>query len=121
MIGTNIDMTEIKSLAEALHEEKERLHITLDAIGEGVISTDREMRITFMNPVAEQMCGWPLEMALGMPINGVVRMTNGKDGPEIENPVKNCLQEGPLCQQNTRWYCTAATAAVSMYRNRYLR
>ncbi|AKG67724.1 diguanylate cyclase [Serratia fonticola] len=95
MIGTNIDMTEIKSLAEALHEEKERLHITLDAIGEGVISTDREMRITFMNPVAEQMCGWPLEMALGMPINGVVRMTNGQNGPEIENPVQNCLQEGP--------------------------
>lgn len=94
MIGTNIDMTEIKSLAEALHEEKERLHITLDAIGEGVISTDREMRITFMNPIAEQMCGWPLEMALGMPINGVVRMTNGKDGPEVENPVQSCLQEG---------------------------
>lgn len=94
MIGTNIDMTEIKSLTEALHEEKERLHITLDAIGEGVISTDSEMRITFMNPVAEQMCGWPLELALGMPIHGVVRMTNGKDGPEVENPVQCCLQEG---------------------------
>ncbi len=94
MIGTNIDMTEIKSLTEALHEEKERLHITLDAIGEGVISTDSEMRITFMNPIAEQMCGWPLELALGMPINGVVRMTNGKDGPEVENPVQYCLQEG---------------------------
>lgn len=94
MIGTNIDMTEIKSLTEALHEEKERLHITLDAIGEGVISTDSEMRITFMNPIAEQMCGWPLELALGMPIHGIVRMTNGKEGPEVENPVQCCLQEG---------------------------
>ena len=85
LIGTNIDMTELKSLAEALHEEKERLHITLDAIGEGVISTDSHLRITFMNPVAEQMCGWPLELAIGMPVAGVVRLTNGKDGPEIEN------------------------------------
>lgn len=94
MIGTNIDMTEIITLTEALHEEKERLHITLDAIGEGVISTDSEMRITFMNPIAEQMCGWSLELAFGMPSAGVVRITNGEDGPEVENPVQSCLQDG---------------------------
>ncbi|MGN7974819.1 diguanylate cyclase [Serratia sp. 22264] len=93
MIGTNIDMTEVRNLAGALHEEKERLHITLDAIGEGVISTDDEMHITFMNPVAEQMCGWPLGLAIGMPIAGVVRLTNGKDGEEVENPIQCCLQE----------------------------
>lgn len=100
MIGTNIDMTEIKSLTEALHEEKERLHITLDAIGEGVISTDKEMRITFMNPVAEKMCGWQLEQALGLPIHVVVRMTNGKEGPEIQNLVQQCLQEGRHSSQD---------------------
>ncbi|HFI5308796.1 diguanylate cyclase [Serratia liquefaciens] len=93
MIGTNIDMTEVRNLTEALHEEKERLHITLDAIGEAVISTDDEMHITFMNPVAEQMCGWPLSLAIGMPVAGVVRMTNGKDGEEVENPIQCCLQE----------------------------
>ncbi|CAI1039372.1 diguanylate cyclase [Serratia grimesii] len=93
MIGTNIDMTEVRNLTEALHQEKERLHITLDAIGEGVISTDDTMHITFMNPVAEQMCGWPLSLAVGMPLAGVVRMTNGKDGMEVENPVQCCLQE----------------------------
>ncbi|CAI1204667.1 Cyclic di-GMP phosphodiesterase Gmr [Serratia proteamaculans] len=93
MIGTNIDMTEVRNLTEALHQEKERLHITLDAIGEGVISTNDAMQITFMNPVAEQMCGWPLSLAVGMPIAGVVRMTNGKDGSEVENPVQCCLQE----------------------------
>jgi diguanylate cyclase (GGDEF)-like protein/PAS domain S-box-containing protein len=93
MIGTNIDMTEVRNLTEALHQEKERLHITLDAIGEGVISTNDAMQITFMNPVAEQMCGWPLSLAVGMPIAGVVRLTQGKDGPEVENPVQCCLQE----------------------------
>lgn len=93
MIGTNIDMTEVRNLTGALHEEKERLHITLDAIGEGVISTDDDMHVTFMNPVAEQMCGWPLSLAIGMPIAGVVRLTNGKDGEEVENPIQCCLQE----------------------------
>ncbi|AHG18990.1 diguanylate cyclase [Chania multitudinisentens RB-25] len=100
LIGTNIDMTEIISLTEALHEEKERLHITLDAIGEGVISTNSEMRVTFMNPIAEQMSGWSLELALGMPITGVIRMTNGKEGPEVENPVQCCLQEGKTLPQD---------------------
>ncbi|PVZ83848.1 diguanylate cyclase [Serratia sp. S1B] len=93
IIGTHIDMTEIKSLTEALHQEKERLHITLDAIGEGVISTDSEMNITFMNPVAEQMCGWPLDQALGMPISNIVHLTYGMDGPKVENPVQ-CLLQG---------------------------
>ncbi|MEX0631447.1 hypothetical protein M8494_02505 [Serratia ureilytica] len=51
-----------------------------------MISTDSHLRITFMNPVAEQMCGWPLDLAIGMPVAGVVRLTNGKDGPEIEKP-----------------------------------
>ncbi|KFK96822.1 MULTISPECIES: diguanylate cyclase [unclassified Serratia (in: enterobacteria)] len=93
LLGTNIDVTEVITLTKSLHEEKERLHITLDAIGEGVISTDSEMCITFMNPVAEQMSGWSLELAQGMPIDSVIRITNGRNGPIVENPVQLCLQE----------------------------
>lgn len=94
MIGTNVDWTKIKLLTKALHEEKERLRITLDAIGEGVISINSEMRITFMNPIAEQMSGWSSALALGMPINSVIRLTQDLDGAEIENPAQHCLQQG---------------------------
>jgi PAS domain-containing protein len=49
-----MDMTEVKQLNEALFQEKERLHITLDSIGEAVLCTDIDMNVTFMNPVAEK-------------------------------------------------------------------
>ncbi|MFP1559116.1 hypothetical protein ACLB1T_31360 [Escherichia coli] len=49
-----MDMTEVKQLNEALFAEKERLHITLDSIGEAVVCIDMAMKI-IMNPVAEKM------------------------------------------------------------------
>ena len=54
LLGINMDMTEVKQLNEALFQEKERLHITLDSIGEAVLCTDINMNVTFMNPVAEK-------------------------------------------------------------------
>ena len=57
LLGINMDMTEVKQLNEALFQEKERLHITLDSIGEAVVCIDVDMKVTFMNPVAEKMSG----------------------------------------------------------------
>jgi diguanylate cyclase (GGDEF)-like protein/PAS domain S-box-containing protein len=73
-----------KRLAEALHEEKELLHITLNAINEAVISTDRKMTITFMNPVAEHMTGWTEREAYGHPVSEVVHISQGVDGPKLD-------------------------------------
>ena len=95
LIGTTLDMTEIRNLTEALHEEKERLHITLDSIGEAVVCTDQEMKITFMNPVAEKMTGWANTIALGQPVQHIIKLTNGVDGPEIDNPIEHCLTHRP--------------------------
>lgn len=85
MLGINQDITELRVLTEALYQEKERMLITLDAIGEAVISTDEEMRITFMNPVAEQISGWTQEQAAGKPIGDILRITLGAHGPELDN------------------------------------
>jgi len=74
-----------KRLSEALHEEKELMHITLNSINEAVISTDRNMNITFMNPVAEKMTGWTEEQAQGQPVNRIVLISKGQDGPLIDN------------------------------------
>lgn len=100
VIGTTLDMTEIRNLTEALHEEKERLHITLDSIGEAVVCTDQEMKITFMNPVAEKMTGWANTIALGQPVNHIIKLTHGVDGPEIENPIEHCLNHRPYSSLN---------------------
>ncbi|QHM71605.1 diguanylate cyclase domain-containing protein [Mixta intestinalis] len=85
MLGINQDVTELRQLNDALYQEKERMLITLDAIGEAVISIDEELRVNFMNPVAEQMSGWTQEQAEGKPISTILRITHGAHGVEIEN------------------------------------
>ncbi|MEJ5078835.1 diguanylate cyclase [Erwinia sp. MYb535] len=85
MLGINQDMTALRQLTDALYEEKERMHITLDAIGEAVISTDEEMRIIFMNPVAEKMSGWLQHQASGQHISNILHITHGSKGSEREN------------------------------------
>ena len=85
LLGINMDMTEVKQLNEALFQEKERLHITLDSIGEAVVCIDLAMKITFMNPIAEKMSGWAQEEALGVPLLTVLHITFGDNGPLMEN------------------------------------
>lgn len=85
LLGINMDMTEVKQLNEALFQEKERLHITLDSIGEAVLCTDINMNVTFMNPVAEKMSGWLQTEAIGQPILKVLHITFGEKGPLMEN------------------------------------
>ncbi|NDL65391.1 diguanylate cyclase [Acerihabitans arboris] len=83
MLGVNLDMTGEVRLREALYEEKERLHITLDSIGDAVISVDRQLRVNFMNPVAENMTGWRQEKAHGRHIDGIMHISAGVDGPRL--------------------------------------
>lgn len=81
LIGINMDMTEVKQLNEALFQEKERLHITLDSIADAVICTDVAMNVIFMNPVAEKMCGWRQDEALDRPLGRVLHITAGGASP----------------------------------------
>lgn len=78
-------MERITQANEALFQEKERLHITLDSIGEAVVCIDVAMNITFMNPIAEKMSGWRQEDALGAPLLTVLRITSGNNGPLLED------------------------------------
>ncbi|BBR20285.1 MULTISPECIES: PAS domain S-box protein [Enterobacteriaceae] len=78
-------MAEITHTNEALFQEKERLHITLDSIREAVISTDSQQNITFMNPVAEKISGWSQAEAQGKSLREVLNITFGDKGPSLEN------------------------------------
>jgi len=90
IIGTHSDITDRVDLAQALFEEKERLRVTLHSIGDAVISTDALARITFMNPAAEQMTGWPAEEAMGRPLYQVLRLAD-ETGGAVPDPVEACL------------------------------
>ncbi|WP_042884355.1 diguanylate cyclase [Cupriavidus necator] len=92
LVGTNWDITEQRHLTEALFEEKERLHITLRSIGDAVICTDAAMRVTFMNPIAEQLTGWTMASATGLPLEQVFRIVDESTGNAIPSPVEACLR-----------------------------
>lgn len=77
----------------ALRDEQERIRITLNSIGDAVIATDIEGLVTFCNPIAESMTGWLNSEALGRPIEHVMPLTIGNDGPETRNPIRLALAE----------------------------
>ncbi len=81
--------------AEAeLRAEKERLGVTLTSIGDAVITTDAEGRVTFMNPVAASLCGWPDAGAIGRPLKDVFRIVNEATRQPVESPVEKVIREG---------------------------
>ena len=91
LIGVLRDITDNKNMARSLEEEKEHLQVTLNAIADAVIATDPLQQITFMNPVAEQLTGWPLGEVKGKTVSAVLQMANGRDGEPVSCPVTECL------------------------------
>ena len=77
-----------------LHEERGRLHITLSSIGDAVIATDTQSRVTFLNPVATTLTGWTEAEALGQDIAAVFPIVNENTRQMVENPVTRVLREG---------------------------
>lgn len=67
---------------------------TLYSIGDAVIATDREGKITLLNPVAEQLTGWSEKDAKGRPLGDVFRIISEKSGEATESPVEKTLREG---------------------------
>ena len=88
-------LTRQKAEAE-LRQSEENLDITLHSIGDGVIATDAQGRITRMNAVAERLTGWPLAQATGQPLPEVFRIVNtGTREPQVD-PVQLVMDRGQV-------------------------
>lgn len=83
---------ERKAAEEALFLEKERAQVTLNCIGDAVISTDISGNITFLNPVAERMTGWSREEALQRPFAEVLQIIDGATREPIHNPMELAIR-----------------------------
>ena len=79
---------------EMLHEQREWLRVTLSSIGDAVITTDNDGKVTFLNPVAEKLTGWPLHEAIGTPLESVFRIVNEETRRAVESPATRALREG---------------------------
>jgi len=80
----------------ALFEEKERAEITLHSIGDAVMTTDTQGNIVNMNPVAEQLTGWLLSEAIGLPLSTVYNIVDTKSQKLPINAVQYVLQYGNI-------------------------
>ncbi|HEX2493426.1 MAG TPA: EAL domain-containing protein [Steroidobacter sp.] len=87
IVGVDLDVTERKLFEEALFKEKESAQITLQSIGDGVITTDSRCRVEYLNPVAEQLTGWRLEHAQGRQIDEIFRSFHEETCEPLENPL----------------------------------
>src|SRR3954468_12926071 len=81
---------------EALRKQAEWLKVTLASIGDAVISTDAEGRVSFLNGVAEALTGWTQAEAVGRPLPEVFTIINEETRQTVENPALRALREGMI-------------------------
>jgi diguanylate cyclase (GGDEF)-like protein/PAS domain S-box-containing protein len=87
LLGVEVDITERKLYEDALFREKESAQITLQSIGDGVITTDAKCNVEYVNPVAEELTGWKVDDASGRPIDEIFRGFHEETCEPLENPL----------------------------------
>src|SRR6202167_6299119 len=87
------NMAERKIAEETLFTEKERAQVTLNSIGDAVLSTDIAGKVTYLNAVAEKMTGWTRAQAFGRPLAEVFEIIDGGTRKPSPNPLKLAIQE----------------------------
>ncbi|HVY52032.1 MAG TPA: PAS domain S-box protein [Devosia sp.] len=93
-VGTDTDITHLKLVESALAAEKERFRVTLHSISDGVISTDSEGRVAFMNPAAEAMTGWREAEARSRPLRDVFVVKSEATGEPATDHIRLCMAAG---------------------------
>jgi len=86
----------LEQKTEELQQQREWFEVTLASIGDAVITTDINAKITYLNPVAESMTGWSSTQATGEPLERVFRIVNEYTQQTLENPVGKVLQTGKV-------------------------
>jgi diguanylate cyclase (GGDEF)-like protein/PAS domain S-box-containing protein len=84
---------QLKHSQRLLAIESERLRVTLNSIGDAVIATDKDEKITFMNPIAEMMTGWVMHEAVGNHISEVMQLRDATTKHKSLNPISIALKE----------------------------
>src|ERR1700683_1985510 len=86
-------MIERAAYSEALFEEKERAQVTLNSIGDAVVSTDVQGQVTYLNAVAEALTGWSQKEAVGHPLEDVFRIIDATTRENVPNPLMLAIRK----------------------------
>ncbi len=104
--GVTRDITELKNAEAQLFKEKERAHITLQSIGDGVVTMDVEGNIEYLNPYAEQMVGCSSDSAIKRQLSSLLHFSDAATQVPLENPVSMCLEEEQVFVYNEHVHAT---------------
>lgn len=83
----------LRAAEESLYEEKERAQVTLNSIGDAVVTTDPAGNVSYLNLVAERMTGWSRDDAVGQPLADVFRIIDGTTREGATNPAERAIAE----------------------------
>ena len=93
-MNTNREPSESRQTAKASQAQREWLRVTLSSIGDAVITTDKELSVTSLNPAAETVTGWTQEEATGVPLERVFNTVDEETRRTVENAATRALREG---------------------------
>jgi diguanylate cyclase (GGDEF)-like protein/PAS domain S-box-containing protein len=82
-----------KAIEEALYVEKERALVTLNSIGDAVLCTDIDGKITYLNAIAENLTGWKREEATGLPLAEVFQIIDGSTRKVAQDPMQLAVEQ----------------------------
>ena len=89
-------LTALARKQDDLHNEKERLRVTIESIGDAVVVTDAEGRIEFINPRALELTGLELETAVGRQVADAIPMVNEESGAAVTSPIELALRRNKV-------------------------
>ncbi len=96
MIGANWDVTDLREATNKISMQRELLEVTLESIGDAVITTDAQGYTTWLNPIAQQLTGWSNKDAIGRQLGHIFHIVNEDTRLRTENPVETCLNQGRI-------------------------
>ncbi len=83
----------IRRIEKNITKEKELAQVTLQSVGDAVITTDNRGQVQFVNPVAEHLTGYSCDDALDKPLQKIFRLISESDQQEAKNPISIALNE----------------------------
>ncbi|MDR0932457.1 MAG: PAS domain-containing protein, partial [Victivallales bacterium] len=93
---TSTDMTALHNANLKAARLSNRLQLTLDSIGDGVIAIDQKGRITSLNPVAAELTGYTIREAIGKPLSEVFHLVSTLDGTPNDSPLIKAITDGEI-------------------------
>lgn len=90
------DITDRATTERSLKASEERFKVTLLSVGDGVIATDRNGRITIINKMGEELTGWSFDEIKGKNIDDIIMVRNEKNGAPCESPIQRALETGEI-------------------------